>query len=45
MPGARVLLDRTGMPQIWPDSALISMVCPDSTSSGVYELQVELASN
>ena len=38
-------IDRTGMPQIWPDSALISMVCPDSTSSGVYELQVELASN
>lgn len=38
-------IDRTGMPQIWADSALISMVCADSTSSGVYDILAEIASN
>lgn len=36
-------LDKTGLPQVFATSALILMVAADSTSSGVPELQIELA--
>lgn len=38
-------IDRTGLPQIWTDSALCVMVNADSTSTGLPDMQVELASN
>lgn len=36
-------LDKTGMPQVFPDSALYVSVAADSVSSGVPELQLEIA--
>lgn len=36
-------LDKTGMPQVFATSALFLAIAADSTSSGVPELQVELA--
>lgn len=36
-------LDKTGMPQVYEDSALFVMVCADSTSAGIPELQIEIA--
>lgn len=41
--GDRHGLDLTGLPQVWTDSALFLGVCADSTSSGVPELQIEVA--
>lgn len=38
-------LDRTGMPVVYSDSALISMVSADSTSSGLPDVTIEIASN
>lgn len=35
---------RTGMPQVYTDSALTCLVCADSTSSGIPELAIEVAS-
>lgn len=37
-------LDKTGMPIVYPDSALQLYVCADSTSSGIPELMLEIAS-
>ena len=34
----------TGMPQIWEDSALITIVTPDSTSTGTFQISVDIAS-
>ena len=34
---------RTGMPQVYTDSALIALVCADSTSSGIPEMTIEVA--
>lgn len=36
-------LDRTGMPTVWADSALWPIIAPDSTSSGVPDLLLEIA--
>lgn len=36
-------LDRTGMPQVWTDSALWPIIAADSTSSGVPDLLIEVA--
>jgi hypothetical protein len=36
-------LDKTGMPQIWADSALQVAVCTDSTSSGIPEVLMEIS--
>lgn len=35
---------RTGMPQVYTDSAIVVLICADSTSSGVPELSMEIAS-
>jgi hypothetical protein len=35
--------DRTGLPQIWADSALTIMVLPDSTSSGLPAVNVTIS--
>ena len=35
--------DKTGMPEVFADSALIGMVAADSTSSGVPEMWIEIA--
>jgi hypothetical protein len=35
--------DKTGMPQIYADSALYLQVAADSTSSGIPDLQIEIA--
>lgn len=37
-------IDRTGLPEVFPDSALVAMVAADSTSSGLPELAVTIAS-
>lgn len=37
-------IDRTGMPQVFPDSAFVLMVNADSTSSGLPEVTFEVAS-
>lgn len=37
-------IDRTGMPEVWADSALITAVNADSTSSGLPDLMLEIAS-
>ncbi|UOF79347.1 hypothetical protein [Caudoviricetes sp.] len=37
-------LDRTGMPQVFPDSALYVSINADSTSSGIPELRLQIAS-
>lgn len=34
---------KTGLPQVYTDSALIALVCTDSTASGVPELTIEVA--
>ena len=36
-------LDRTGMPQVWADSALVLTVNPDSTATGIPDLTFEIA--
>ena len=36
-------LDKTGMPQVFPTSALVTTFSPDSTSSGTPELFLEIA--
>lgn len=36
-------LDRTGMPQVWADSALVLTVTPDSTATGIPDLTLEIA--
>lgn len=36
-------LVRTGMPQVWADSALFVLVAADSTSSGVPDLGIQIA--
>lgn len=36
-------IDRTGMPQIYADSALYVMVAADSTSTGAFDLAIEVA--
>ena len=33
---------KTGMPQIWQTSALMALVQPDSTATGLFELQAEV---
>ncbi len=33
---------KTGMPQIWATSALMAVVQPDSTATGLFELQAEV---
>lgn len=38
-------MDRTGLPIVYNDSAIISMVNADSTSSGTYEILADIASN
>lgn len=38
-------LDRTGLPQVWTDSALCVMINADSTSTGLPDLQFEISSN
>lgn len=38
-------LDRTGLPQVWTDSALGLMVAADSTSTGLPDCMFEIASN
>lgn len=38
-------IDRTGLPVVYNDSAIITMVNADSTSSGMYEVLVDIASN
>lgn len=35
-------IDKTGMPVVYTDSALFLAVCPDSTSTGIPELTVEV---
>lgn len=35
--------DMTGMPEIYGDSALVALAAADSTFSGVFELQIEVA--
>lgn len=37
-------IDRTGMPQIFTDSALVVLMAADSTSSGLPDLSIEIAS-
>jgi hypothetical protein len=34
---------RTGMPELYADSALYAMICADSTSSGVPEMEIEIS--
>ena len=34
---------RTGLPQVYADSALYILVAPDSTSSGIPDLSLEIA--
>lgn len=36
-------LDKTGMPQVWADSALMLTVVPDSTATGIPDLNIEIA--
>lgn len=36
-------LDLTGMPQVFADSALFVAVAPDSTATGIPELQIEIS--
>lgn len=36
-------LDKTGMPQIFGDSAIYMLISADSTSSGIPEVQIEVA--
>lgn len=36
-------LDRTGMPQVWADSAIVATVVADSTSSGIVDLELEIS--
>ena len=36
-------LDRTGMPQVWATSALVLTTVSDSTSSGIPDLNIEIA--
>ena len=36
-------LDKTGMPIVYPDSALAMAICADSTASGVPEIMLEIA--
>lgn len=36
-------LDRTGMPVVWADSAIVACVIADSTSSGIVDLEFEIA--
>ena len=36
-------VDRVLLPQIWTDSALIPIICPDSTSSGIVDLELMIA--
>jgi hypothetical protein len=36
-------LDRTGMPQVWATSALVLTTVADSTSSGIPDLNIEIA--
>jgi len=36
-------IDRTGMPQVWDSSALVVTTIADSTSSGVPDLNIEIA--
>ena len=36
-------LDRTGMPQVWADSALVLTCTPDSTSTGIPDVEFEIA--
>lgn len=38
-------IDRTGLPQVWTDSAIGLMVAADSTSTGAPDLTFEIASN
>lgn len=33
---------KTGMPQVFADSALMALVQPDSTATGIFELQAEI---
>jgi hypothetical protein len=36
--------DRTGQPQIWADSALMLAIAPDSTATGIPEIELVIAS-
>lgn len=37
-------LDRTGMPEVFPDSALIIQVATDATATGIPDVNIEIAS-
>lgn len=38
-------LDRTGLPQVYETSALVVTAIPDSTSTGVIDMNIEIANN
>jgi len=38
-------LDRTGLPIVYATSALVVTAIPDATSSGVIDMNIEIANN